>query len=89
MNNTRAAGRYYGKGAGALAAAIVSGEKRGDTPHATRQAFAGIIALSAGSPAPIAAVSIRALIDDAATRGGVMIPYAVHDAGPMIPAHRL
>jgi hypothetical protein len=87
MNDT--AERYYGQGAAALAAAIVSGGKRGDTPHATRQAAAGIIALSAGSPAPIAAVSMRALIDDAATRGGVMIPYAVHVAGGSIPDHRL
>jgi hypothetical protein len=82
--------RYYGQGAGELARLIVSSGKRGDTPHATRQAAAGIIALAAGSDTPpLAAVSIRTLMGDAANRGGGFIPYAVHVAGASIPNHRL
>jgi len=90
MNSTDTREGYYGQGAAALAAAVVAGGKRGDTPLATRQAAAGIIALAAGSDTPpLAAVSMLSLLNDSDNRGGGFIPYAVHDAGPMIPAHRL
>ena len=75
--------RYYGQGAGAYCRAAI-GSHRGDTLAVSRRlaaAIEGLGGVGAGTPA--------SMMRDAEAREGLAIPYAVHDAGPMIPLYRL
>ena len=75
--------RYYGQGAGAYARAAV-GQRRGDTVAVSRRLAAAIAGMGG-----VGGGSVASLMSGADAHVGDTIPYAVHDAGSMIPRHRL